>query len=142
MAGSPCLSRLAARKAAGAPCRDSGARIEAGFTITGTRSMAAIIGFVFFIINSLLGLLVLALVITAILSWLVAFDVVNLRNTAVRQIYYTLERVTEPLLTPIRRFVPPLGGVDLSFIVLFLIIQGIRNYLSPALQSTLLGLVG
>ena len=104
--------------------------------------MAAIIGFVFFIINSLLGLLVLALVITAILSWLVAFDVVNLRNNAVRQIYYTLERVTEPLLTPIRRFVPPLGGVDLSFIVLFLIIQGIRNYLSPALQSALLGLVG
>ena len=104
--------------------------------------MAAIIGFVFFIINSLLGLLVLALVITAILSWLVAFDVVNLRNNAVRQIYYTLERITEPLLTPIRRFVPPLGGVDLSFIVLFLIIQGIRNYLSPALQSALLGLVG
>jgi len=103
--------------------------------------MAAIIGFVFFIINSLLGLLVLALVITAILSWLVAFDVVNLRNNAVRQIYYTLERITEPLLTPIRRFVPPLGGVDLSFIVLFLIIQGIRNYLSPALQSALLGLV-
>ncbi|MCF8503671.1 MAG: YggT family protein [Caulobacter sp.] len=104
--------------------------------------MAAIIGFVFFIINSLLGLLVLALVITAILSWLVAFDVVNLRNNAVRQIYYTLERITEPLLTPIRRFVPPLGGVDLSFIVLFLIIQGIRNYLSPALQVALLGLVG
>ncbi|CAN1568700.1 COG0762 Predicted integral membrane protein [Caulobacteraceae bacterium] len=104
--------------------------------------MAAIIGFVFFIINSLLGLLVLALVIAAILSWLVAFDVVNLRNNAVRQIYYTLERVTEPLLTPIRRFVPPLGGVDLSFIVLFLILQGIRNYLSPALQSALLGLVG
>ena len=104
--------------------------------------MAAIIGFVFVIINSLLGLLVLALVIAAILSWLVAFDVVNLRNNAVRQIYYTLERVTEPLLTPIRRFVPPLGGVDLSFIVLFLILQGIRNYLSPALQSALLGLVG
>jgi YggT family protein len=81
-------------------------------------------------------------VITAILSWLVAFDVVNLRNNAVRQIYYTLERITEPLLTPIRRFVPPLGGVDLSFIVLFLIIQGIRNYLSPALQVALLGLVG
>ena len=103
--------------------------------------MAAIIGFVFFIINSLLGLLVLALVITAILSWLVAFDVVNLRNPAVRQIYHALERITEPLLTPIRRFVPPLGGVDLSFIVLFLIIQGIRNYLSPALHASLLGMV-
>ena len=103
--------------------------------------MAAIIGFVFFILNSLLGLLLFALVITAILSWLVAFDVVNLRNPAVRQIYYALERVTEPLLTPIRRFVPSLGGVDLSFIILFLVIQGIRNYLSPSLEATLLGLV-
>lgn len=102
--------------------------------------MAAIIGFVFFIFNSLLGLLVLALVITAILSWLVAFDVVNLRNPAVRQIYYALERITEPLLAPIRRFIPSLGGVDLSFIVLFLIIQGIRNYLSPSLEAALLAL--
>lgn len=104
--------------------------------------MAAIIGFVFFIFNSLLGLLIFALIITAILSWLVAFDVVNLRNPAIRQIYYALDRVTEPLLSPIRRFVPSLGGVDLSFIVLFLIIQGIRNYLSPALQLSLLGMVG
>lgn len=104
--------------------------------------MAAIIGFIFFIFNSLLGLLILALVITAILSWLVAFDVVNLRNPAIRQIYYALDRITEPLLSPIRRFVPSLGGVDLSFIVLFLIIQGIRNYLSPALQMSLLGMVG
>lgn len=102
--------------------------------------MAAIIGFVFFIFNSLLGLLILALVITAILSWLVAFDVVNLRNPAIRQIYYALDRITEPLLSPIRRFVPSLGGVDLSFIVLFLIIQGIRNYLSPSLEATLLAL--
>ncbi len=104
--------------------------------------MAAIIGFVFFIFNSLLGLLIVALIVTAILSWLVAFDVVNLRNPAIRQIYYALDRVTEPLLAPIRRFVPSLGGVDLSFIVLFLIIQGIRNYLSPALQMSLLGMVG
>ncbi|MBI5941656.1 MAG: YggT family protein [Caulobacterales bacterium] len=104
--------------------------------------MAAIIGFVFFIFNSLLGLLIVALIITAILSWLVAFDVVNLRNPAIRQIYYALDRITEPLLSPIRRFVPSLGGVDLSFIVLFLIIQGIRNYLSPALQISLLGMVG
>lgn len=103
--------------------------------------MAAIIGFVFFIFNSLLGLLILALVITAILSWLVAFDVVNLRNPVIRQIYYALDRITEPLLSPIRRFVPSLGGVDLSFIVLFLIIQGIRNYLSPALHQSLLSLV-
>ena len=103
--------------------------------------MVAIVGFVYFILNSLLGLLVLALVITAILSWLVAFDVVNLRNNVVRQIYYGLERVTEPLLAPIRRFVPSLGGVDLSFIILFLIIQGVRGYLLPAAYTSILSAV-
>lgn len=103
--------------------------------------MAAIVGFVFFIINSLLGLLILALVVSAILSWLVAFDVVNLRNNVVRQIYYALERITDPLLEPIRRFVPPLGGVDLSFIILFLLIQGIRGYLLPGAYDAIMAAV-
>ncbi len=102
--------------------------------------MAPIANFLYFIVDGLLGLLILALVISAILSWLVAFDVVNLRNNVVRQIYYVLERITEPLLAPIRRFVPSLGGVDLSFIILFLVIQGARNFLLPPLFSALAGL--
>ena len=102
--------------------------------------MAPLANFLYFIVDGLLGLLILALVISAILSWLVAFDVVNLRNNVVRQIYYVLERITEPLLNPIRRFVPPPGGVDLSFIILFLVIQGARNYLLPPLFAALAGL--
>ncbi|MFZ4607311.1 MAG: YggT family protein [Caulobacter sp.] len=102
--------------------------------------MAPLANFLYFIVDGLLGLLILALVISAILSWLVAFDVVNLRNNVVRQIYYVLERITEPLLNPIRRFVPSLGGVDLSFIILFLVIQGARNYLLPPLFAALAGL--
>lgn len=98
--------------------------------------MAPIAGFLYFIVDGLLGLLILALIVTAVMSWLVAFDVINLRNNVVRQIYYGLERVIEPLLAPIRRFVPSLGGVDLSFIILFLIIQGVRGYLlAPLFQS-------
>ncbi|MDP1631032.1 MAG: YggT family protein [Caulobacter sp.] len=102
--------------------------------------MAPLANFLYSIVDGLLGLLILALIISAILSWLVAFDVVNLRNNVVRQIYYGLERITEPLLRPIRRFIPPLGGVDLSFIVLFLIIQGARNYLLEPLFNSLASL--
>lgn len=102
--------------------------------------MAPIAGFLYFIVDGLLGLLILALIITAVMSWLVAFDVINLRNNVVRQIYFGLERVTEPLLAPIRRFVPSLGGVDLSFIILFLIVQGIRGYLLPPLFQSLASL--
>jgi YggT family protein len=64
--------------------------------------------------------IILAMVI---LSWLVAFNVVNRSNPYVRQIGYALERLTEPLLRPIRRFLPDLGGIDLSPIVLLIAMQ-------------------
>jgi YggT family protein len=62
------------------------------------------------------------LVISAILSWLVAFGVVNTRNRFVYTVGDMLHRLTEPVLRRIRRFVPPLGGLDLSPIVAILII--------------------
>lgn len=62
------------------------------------------------------------LVISAILSWLVAFGVVNTRNRFVYTIGDMMHRLTEPVLRPIRRWIPPLGGLDLSPIVVILII--------------------
>ncbi len=103
--------------------------------------MDAILSFIEFIVQSLLGLLIIVLIVTAILSWLVAFDVINLRNPTAARIYYALERFVEPMLRPIRQFVPPLGGVDLSFLILFLIIQGARGYLIGPLFSFLRSLV-
>jgi len=103
--------------------------------------MFALVDFVFFIISSLLGLLIIALIIAAVLSWLVAFDIINLRNRLASSLYYGLQRFTEPLLSPIRRFVPPLGGVDLSFIILFLLLQGAQSILLPALRNAILGLL-
>ncbi|WP_156400638.1 YggT family protein [Caulobacter sp. Root655] len=104
--------------------------------------MAAIIHFVFFIVAALLSLLWWAIIISAILSWLVAFDIVNLRNRAVYQISTFLDRVTGPILRPFQRIIPPLGGVDLSAIVVLLIITGIQRFILPSLQMSLLGLVG
>ncbi len=63
---------------------------------------------------------------TVILSWLVAFNVVNRSNPYVRQIGYALQRLTEPLLGPIRRRLPDLGGIDVSPIVLLIALQFIR----------------
>ncbi|NNE22573.1 MAG: YggT family protein [Rhizobiales bacterium] len=71
--------------------------------------------------------LVIAMVI---LSWLVAFNVVNLNNQFVRQVQHLLHRVTEPLLGPIRRFMPDLGGIDLSPVVLLIGVMFVRNMVS------------
>ena len=60
---------------------------------------------------------------TVILSWLVAFNVINASNPYVQKIGYALRRLTEPLLAPIRRVLPDLGGIDLSPIVLLIGLQ-------------------
>ncbi|MGE0562981.1 MAG: YggT family protein [Pseudolabrys sp.] len=67
------------------------------------------------------------LIASAILSWLVAFNVVNTRNQVVAMIGDFLFRITEPVLRPIRGMLPNLGGIDVSPVVLILIILLIQN---------------
>jgi YggT family protein len=69
------------------------------------------------------------LIASAILSWLVAFDVINRRNPLVAQVGLFLHRITEPVLRPIRRVVPLIGGVDLSPLVVILLLMFLRNLL-------------
>ena len=75
------------------------------------------------------------LIASAIMSWLIAFNVVNLRNQVVAAIASFLYTMTEPLLRPIRRFMPNTGGLDLSFLVLWfgiiLLEQIIVRYVYP-----------
>lgn len=52
-----------------------------------------------------------------IMSWLISFNVLNVRQQFVAQVWYTLQRILEPIYGPIRRFMPDLGGIDLSPIV-------------------------
>ena len=62
------------------------------------------------------------IIATAIVSWLLAFDVINFRNDLVRSIWNFLNAVTEPLLRPIRNILPNLGGIDVSPIILLLLL--------------------
>ena len=82
-----------------------------------------------------LQLYIWLLIASAVMSWLVAFNVINMRNEVVRVLWNFLYQVTEPALRPIRRILPNLGGLDISPIILLLVIfliQGwIRDYLYP-----------
>ena len=69
-----------------------------------------------------LQLYVWLLIASAILSWLIAFNVLNTRNTVVAAIWDFLYRITEPLLAPIRRRLPYMGGIDISPLILLLLI--------------------
>jgi YggT family protein len=87
--------------------------------------------FVIFIVRALLNLLIWAIIINAILSWLVAFQVINVRHPFARNVIYFLDAVTRPVLRPFQRFIPPLGGVDITPIIVILIIQGALSFLIP-----------
>jgi YggT family protein len=70
------------------------------------------------------------LIAAAILSWLIAFGVVNTRNQAVAMLAEFLYRITEPALRPIRRILPNLGGIDISPVILILIIYFIQEVIA------------
>ena len=74
-----------------------------------------------------LQLYIYLLIASAVLSWLIAFNVVNTRNQAVAMIGDFLFRITEPALRPIRNMLPNLGGIDISPVILILLIILIEN---------------
>jgi YggT family protein len=87
------------------------------------------------VIVLVLDLYIYVVIVAAVLSWLVVFNVVNPRNQLVAMLGEFLFRITDPVLRPIRNMLPPMGGIDISPIVLFLIIilieKVIQYYIYP-----------
>lgn len=84
----------------------------------------------YLLIDTVLGIFVWLLIAQAVLSWLIAFNVINTHNRAVYVIGDFLYRITEPLLRPIRSVLPNFGGIDLSPMVLILLVFFVRNLLA------------
>jgi YggT family protein len=79
------------------------------------------------LVSTVISIYIWLLIAQAILSWLVAFGIVNRYNRVVNTIGDFLWRVTEPLLRPIRRILPDLGGIDVSPVILILILWFLRD---------------
>ena len=90
------------------------------------------------IILILLDVLWWIIIIQAIMSWLIAFNVINTHNDFVRTIMIALDRMTAPIYRPIRKIMPDLGALDLSPIVVLLAIIIIRQAILPPLMQALL----
>ncbi|MFA5119666.1 YggT family protein [Zavarzinia sp.] len=84
-------------------------------------------------IDLILGLYTWVLIVAAVLSWLVAFNVVNPYSPAVRAVGQAIHVLTEPLLRPIRRILPPAGGMDFSPVVLLIAIFFLRRFIPEVL---------
>lgn len=91
----------------------------------------------FWLIDTVLELMIWLLIIAAVFSILLAFNILDTRNRFVWTVGDFLRRATEPLLAPIRRFLPNLGGIDLSPLVLILLLQFLRILLATSIAPAL-----
>ncbi len=89
----------------------------------------------FRVLDMALNLYWWVIIIMAVMSWLLAFDVINMRNDFVRSIWNGVNALTEPALRPIRRFLPPIGGMDISPIVLLLVLSFIQMELGALARA-------
>ncbi|MDP1778156.1 MAG: YggT family protein [Brevundimonas sp.] len=94
------------------------------------------------LVNTILSILIWSIILSAIISWLFAFDVINRRNRFVNQVADFLDRVTAPLLEPFRRIIPPLGGMDISPIVVLLLINFARILFNRMSAPYLISILG
>jgi YggT family protein len=101
--------------------------------------MIEIIAGIIWLIRTIIGLMIFILIANAILSWLVAFDVVNLRNRHAYSIASFLNALTRPILRPFQRFIPPFGGVDVSPVVAILLLIFLSDYVITGLGRMLIG---
>ena len=90
---------------------------------------------VLMLIDQIIKIYVWVIVLSAVLSWLVAFDIVNMRNRFVYLVGDALNRITEPVYRPIRRLLPDMGGLDLSPLIVILGLWFLRDLMWELFQS-------
>jgi len=94
------------------------------------------------LVNTILSIMTWSIILSAIVSWLFAFDVINRRNRFVNQVADLLDRITAPLLEPFRRIIPPLGGIDISPIVVLLLLNFVRILFNRLTAPFLIQMMG
>tara|TARA_Y100000590_G_scaffold367520_1_gene427644 strand:+ start:288 stop:587 length:300 start_codon:yes stop_codon:yes gene_type:complete len=97
-------------------------------------------GAALFLFNKVIDLFVLAVILGAVFSWLIAFNVVNINNKLVYTLIDFLNRLTEPFLRPIRRLLPDLGGIDISPIILILLLYTMQIFVNDKYRTFILNI--
>ena len=92
---------------------------------------------IFLLVDSVINIYIWLIIINAILSWLVAFNVLNTQNRFVFSVLNATHQLTDPVLNKIRRFIPNLGSIDISPVVLILLLIFIRNLFFELLAPNL-----
>ena len=92
---------------------------------------------IFLLVDSIINIYIWLIIINAVLSWLVAFNILNTQNRFVFAVLNATHQLTDPVLNKIRRFIPNLGSIDISPVVLILLLIFIRNLFFELLAPNL-----
>lgn len=90
-----------------------------------------------YFVAPVLSFLIFLIFVHVIVSWLVGFNIINLRNPTARQLYMALDGLMRPIMAPIQRIVPSFGGLDFSPIIALLLLYWLRDYVLPSLVGML-----
>ena len=82
---------------------------------------------IFILLDNIISIYIWIVIINAILSWLVAFNILNTNNRFVLSILDTTEKLTDPVLNQLRRFIPSFGSIDITPVILILLLMFLRN---------------
>ena len=93
-----------------------------------------------FIVNALINLYWTVIIVSVVMSWLISFNVINRHNQFVDMVWRTVVALTEPVLAPIRRMLPSMGGIDISPIILLIGLRagqvGLNHYIfNPSIRA-------
>ena len=102
---------------------------------------AAFILPVFRVLNMAIDLYWWVIIVMAVMSWLLAFDVINMRNEFVRSVWNGVNALTEPALRPIRRILPSIGGMDISTIILLLLLSFVQMELNEVIRTLMMAAI-
>lgn len=94
------------------------------------------------ILESILEMYIWVVIAAVVMSWLLAFNVVNYHNNIVRTVVRILDVLTEPVFRFVRRFIPPIGGLDLSPIVVFFAVWILQRFVVPWIGILLFRAIG
>ncbi len=89
--------------------------------------LAPLVGAFLYIFDTIVGLYLFVVIAAVVVSWLIAFGVLNTYNPLARQLVQALDALTEPVFRQIRRIIPPIGGLDLSPLIVLILLRVIQS---------------
>ena len=98
--------------------------------------------FLLMIVQGVLELMIWMIIASAILSWLIAFNVINTRNSFVYQVLRVLDGITQPVLWPFRKVVPPIGGIDITPVLAIIVLGAAERALVPWIFTPIIAALG